>query len=72
VNRWSPYEEAQFDQVCTYCTKRIRRLMGNWQGYDGLFVCFTGQLPNRSDLGRRHTPSGGEDGRPVEVRVDLG
>lgn len=55
---WSPGEEEQFVRVCAYCEKRLRRWYGRgWQAYDGLFTCFRGELPVRSDLGRRHVPT---------------
>lgn len=55
---WSPRELAQFTRTCTRCGVRIRRqaLPGGWQGIDGLFVCFTGYLPVRSDLDHSHEP----------------
>lgn len=57
-SRWSPNEEVQFDQACERCGKPIRWNMTFWQAYDGMGLCFTGQLPRRSDLGQRHEPKG--------------
>jgi len=54
---WSPRELTQFEQRCAYCDVRVRRwgAPGNWQGIDGLFICWRDtQLPTRGDLDRRH------------------
>jgi hypothetical protein len=58
MTQWTPRELTQFVGACWHCGKRIRRtgMPGGWQDINGLFICYTGELPNRSDLDRRHEP----------------
>ena len=55
---FSPYEVRQFVHRCRRCGQLIRRtsMPGGWQGRDAMFTCFTGDLPTRADLGRKHQP----------------